>query len=673
MSKDFEKVHTRQQYIALVEEMIGHDRHYYDECMPQISDFEYDQKMHELLRVEKEHPDWVLPHSPAQRISEGPTKGFVQREHIVPMRSLANTYSEKELSDFVSRVSRLLEKKSVEFCCELKMDGTAISLTYQKGRLVHALTRGNGRMGDDVTENIKTIQSVPLQLKGPHIPDCMEVRGEVHLPLSTFRDLNASREEEGLEPFANPRNAAAGSLKLLDFREVAKRKLHLICYAIAEGGSPASTQYETLRFLKEWGFPVQHSEHVALAQNLKEIWSFIEKIHRLRPDLPFEIDGVVVKVNDLKYHDILGSAGKTPRYAVAYKFAPEEALTRVNDITVQVGRSGVLTPVAELEKVHLAGSMISRATLHNADEVERKDIRVGDMVAIEKGGDVIPKVTRVDFAKRPKDSKPWKTPSHCPVCKTPVVRREGEAAVRCPNDQCFGQRLRRIIYFAGKNAMDIEHFGEKVALLLAEKGLVSHVSDIYLLDEEKLSELEGFKEKSIRNLLDSIEKSKKCPLSRFIMGLGVKYVGSETAELLAEHVHDLDHLLHIQIDELLKIEGIGEKTAKAIAEYFRDPGHLEEIRLLLRHGVEPQKTPKKSISGHAFFDKTFVLTGTLEHYTRDDAAKLIKERGGHVSGSVSKQTDFILAGSDPGSKFDKAQKLGIPVLSEDEFMKMLGS
>lgn len=671
MSKDDFKVHTKHEYIKLVEEMIEHDKRYYDECQPVISDYEYDQKMHELFRVEKEHPDWILPQSPSQRVSEGPTKGFVQRAHLVPMQSLANTYSKDELIDFVNRVHKLLEKKTVEFCCELKMDGTAISLTYKNGHLVHALTRGNGQMGDDVTDNIKTIQTVPLKLTGPNVPEIMEVRGEVHLLLSTFRALNAQREEEGVEPFANPRNAAAGSLKLLDSREVAKRKLNLVCYAIAEGQAKASTQYETLHDLEKWGFPISKPEHIAKVHDIEGIWAFVEKIHRLREGLPFEIDGVVVKVNDLRAHDILGVTGKTPRFAVAYKFAPEEAITRINEIAVQVGRTGVLTPVAELEPVHLAGSVISRATLHNADEVERKDIRVGDWVAIEKGGDVIPKVTRVDLSKRPKMSEPWRMPTHCPVCKTHVIHREGEVAIRCPNPKCVGQRLRKIIYFASKNAMDIEHMGEKVVEQLVEKGLVSRVSDIYLLDEEKLSQLDGFKEKSIRNLLESINRSRNCSLSRLIMGLGIKYVGTETAELLADHVHTLDRLLKVREEDLIKIDGVGEKTAHAIAEYFQDTDHLEEIQLLLRHGVKPHHEAKKKISDHVFSDKKFVLTGSLEQFTRDEAANLIKERGGHVSNSVSKETDYVVVGAEPGSKFEKAQKLGIPILSEEQFKKML--
>ena len=663
-------IHSQQEYIQLVEEMIEHDKHYYDEFKPVISDYEYDQKMHELLRIEKEHPDWALSYSPTRRVSEGPTQGFVQRKHIVPMQSLANTYSKDEIFDFVKRVHKLLEKKEVDFCCELKMDGTAISLCYEKGHLANALTRGNGQVGDDVTENIKTIPSVPLKLKPPY-PDIFEVRGEVHLLLSNFRAMNAQREEEGLEPFANPRNAAAGSLKLLDPKEVARRKLNLVCYAIAEGQSPKATQIETLHYLKELGFPISKSEYFAQASSIDEIWKFVERIHHLRADLPFEIDGVVLKVNDLKSHDILGVTGKTPRYAFAYKFEPEEAITHVNDITVQVGRSGVLTPVAELEPVHLAGSTISRATLHNAEEVARKDIRIGDWVAIEKGGDVIPKVTRVDFHKRPKNAEPWKMPRHCPVCHTQVVKREGEVAIRCPNLKCLGQRVRRLSYFASKQAMDIDHLGERVVEQLVDKGFVTRSSDLYTLDETILSQLEGFKEKSIHNLLESIDRSRKCPLSRFIMGLGIKYVGTETAELLAEYVRDLDHLMHIKEEELLEIEGIGEKTAHAISDYFLDPDHLEEIHLLLKHGVRPQKAAQKFISGHLFSGKTFVLTGTLDHFTRDEAGQLIKERGGHVSGAVSAKTDYVLVGAEPGSKLEKAKKLSITILSEDQFKKML--
>jgi DNA ligase (NAD+) len=660
----------QRQYIELVEELIEHDKHYYDEASPVISDYEYDQKMRQLIDYEKAHPEHILPHSPSQRIGEAATEGFVQREHISPMMSLANTYSSDELADFIKRVYKGLEKKEIFFSCELKMDGTAISLRYEKGRLVRAVTRGNGKMGDDVTANIKTIGSIPLKLSGDP-PDLLEVRGEIYLSLSTFEKLNAQREEEGLEPFANPRNAAAGSLKQLDPREVAKRKLNILCYGVGEGQSPKSTQHETLEFLASSGLPVAKPSQRALCSSLEEIMEFAEKIHKERTKLPFEIDGIVVKVDELKFNQILGSTGKTPRFAVAYKFAPEQAWTRILDITVQVGRSGTLTPVAELEPVFLAGSTIARATLHNQEEVARKDVRIGDCVAIEKGGDVIPKVIKVDFKKRPSSSQPWHMPSQCPACHTSVIHNEGEVAVRCPNPRCMAQRIRRIQYFASKHAMDIEHMGEKVVEQLVERSLISRVSDIYLLTSEDLARLDGFKEKSIHNLLQSIEASKKCPLSRFIMALGIKYVGTETADLLASHARDLDHLLTLSLEELLSIEGIGEKTAQTLVSYFQDPDNLEEIRLLLSHGVSPQRVKKFTISGHPFSNKTFVLTGSLSQFTRDEATHLIKQRGGKVSGSVSKNTDYVLVGEDPGSKYEKAKELQITILSETQFKKML--
>ena len=663
-------VKTQKEYVALVEELILHDKHYYDESKPMISDVEYDRKMRALIDYEKGHPDQIHPDSPAQRVAESPTEGFVQKPHLAPMMSLANTYSEEEVADFLKRVEKLLETKKVDYCCELKMDGTAISLRYKQGKLFHALTRGNGRVGDDVTANIKTIKSVPMKLSGSHFPADFEIRAEVYLSLAAFRAINDAREEEGLETFANPRNAAAGSLKLLDPRETLKRKLNLICYGIAEGKSPVKKQEEVHHLLKKWGLPIAKTEHLSIASDLQDIMKFAGKIEKMRPDLPFEIDGIVIKVNDLPSHDILGATGKTPRSAVAYKFAPEQAHTRILDITVQVGRSGVLTPVAELEPVFLAGSTISRATLHNQDEVARKDIRVGDLVAIEKGGDVIPKVVSVDVKKRPADSKPWHMPKHCPICKTDIVHRPGEVAVRCPNSRCAGQRVRRIIYFASKHAMDIEHMGEKVALQLVEKGLVSRISDVFLLTEKDLAKLDGFKEKSIQNLLDSIEAARKCPLSRFIMGLGVKYVGTETAELLAEEGGDLETLMHMTEEEFNATPGIGDKTAKAIYEFFQDRDNREEIKLLLSHGVRPQKM-KAKISGHLFSGKTFVLTGALQHFTRDEASALIKERGGHTAGSVSKNTDYVLVGDEPGSKYDQAKKLGITILSEEQFKKMV--
>jgi len=658
---------THAEYLRLVDEMIEHDRRYFVEAKPTISDYEYDQKMRALIEYETAHPESVHPNSPSRRLAEAKTEGFEQKPHRVPMYSLGNTYSEDEVAEFVKRVEKLSGKQHVAYVCELKIDGTALSLTYEKGEFVQALTRGNGRVGDDVTANIRTIRTLPLKIA--HAPDLMEIRGEVYMSTETFRELNEEREDEGLEPFANPRNAAAGSLKLLDPKEVAKRKLNLLTYAIAEGNSTVATQHEALDQLQTWGFPI--AKHRARAHNVSEIMAFAHQIEKERKHLPFEIDGIVVKVDDLKLHKVLGHTGKEPRFAFAYKFAPEQAHTRIREITPQVGRTGVITPVAELDPVFLAGSTISRATLHNQEEVARKDIRVGDMVVIEKGGDVIPKVVSVDLNKRPKHSEPWKMPKHCPACGHSLVHREGEVAVRCPSKTCLGQRTRQLINFASKHALDIDHMGERVVEQLVDKKLISRPSDIYLLNAEKLSTLDGFKEKSIQNLLESIDASRKCTLSRFIMALGIPHVGAETAELLAEHFGSIDKLMHAKVEELDAIDGIGEKTAHEVAEFLGHDVHKEEIHLLLKHGVKPTQAAVKKIAGHEFHGKTFVLTGALAHYSREEATALIKERGGHVSSAVSKQTDFVLVGAEPGSKYEKAKKLGIKILDEDEFKKRL--
>ncbi len=664
------KINHKKDYLELVDEIAEHDKLYYDKCKPLISDYEYDLLVKKLEKTEEEHPEWVVSHSPAKRVGESVSKGFKQGKHETQMLSLANTYSEEEIEDFLKRVEKLLGKKDITYCLELKMDGTAVSLRYEKGHLVRALTRGNGKIGDDVTANIKTIKSVPLKLSGK-APEVLEVRGEVFLGTQTFQELNSQREEEGEAVWANPRNAAAGSLKLLDSREVAKRKLEIVCYGIARAEKYTHSQYELHRFLKKLGIPIGSLEHLAKAHDLKGILAFAKKIQAKREKLPFEIDGIVIKVDDLNLHERLGVTGKSPRFAVAYKFAPEQVYTKINDITVQVGRTGVLTPVAELEPAKLAGSTISRATLHNRDEIKRKDIRIGDTVLIEKGGDVIPKVVSVDLKKRPHGSHAWRMPNHCPVCKTKVVHVEGEVAVRCPNHKCSGRKHRNLAFFASKVAMDIDHLGIKVVEKLIEHNLISRPSDIYALDEKMLSQIEGFKKKSIENLLSSIEKSKDCTLSRFILALEIKYVGAETAELLAEEFGDLKTIQKLEEEDLLKVEGIGEKAAAAIVEYFKDQANLAEIQRLLDRGVKPKSEKKKKIAGHKFEDKTFVLTGALKDYSRTEAAALIKERGGKTAGSVSKKTDFVLLGGDPGSKYDKAQELGIEILSEAEFKRML--
>lgn len=662
---------NKHEYDKLCEEIWKHNRLYYVDSAPIVSDKEFDHLLKKLEVIEKDHPEWVTPSSPTQRVGETLTHGFKSVKHDTPMLSLANTYSRDEVDDFINRLHKVLGHKDLSYSCELKMDGIAVSIRYENGFLVRGLTRGDGKSGDDITGNIKTIQALPLQLYGKNLPEILEVRGEVFMPHSAFLKQNEEKTKQGEQLWANPRNAAAGSLKLLDPKEAAERGLSLVCYGIADESTvDIKTQTQVHEYLAHLGLPILKLR--AHCTNLDQIWAFTEKVAKERPQLPFDIDGVVVKLDNLKEQKKAGTTAKNPRWAVAYKFAAEQAVTHILDITVQVGRTGVLTPVAELEPVTVAGSTIARATLHNEDEIRRKDIRIGDAVVIEKGGDVIPKVVSVDLAMRPEKSKPWHMPATCPSCHTPVERVEGEVAVRCPNQlKCPEQQMGRIIYFVGKEAMDIDHMGEKVIEQLFLKKYISKPSDIYSLTAKELSNLEGFKDKSIQNVLTSIDNSRTVTLSRFIMALSIKYVGVNTAELLAERAGTLQGLIDLTFDELLEIDGVGEKVAEAVVEFFHEPRNIDEINRLLELGVKPQSVKTKKIAGHAFADKIFVLTGTLEDFSRDDASKLIKERGGKVTSSVSKNTDYVLAGAEAGSKLDKAEKLGIKVLTEDQFKKML--
>lgn len=661
---------TYEQYQKLCDEIWYHNRRYFVDQAPEISDEAFDKLMYKLLEVEKKHPDWVSPSSPSQRVGEALTAGFKTVKHATPMLSLANTYSMEEVEDFIKRVQKWAGHEKMAFCCELKMDGIAITALYQNGEFIRGATRGDGKKGDDITSNMRTIQALPLKLSGKEIPSFLEVRGEVFMPHKEFERLNQERKRAEEELWANPRNAAAGSLKLLDPHEVAKRGLAIVFYAVApESSVDLDSQYASHEYLQSLGLPVLKNK--TLCQSSKEIMEFADHIRIIRPKLPYDIDGVVVKVDDLHQQMRLGATAKNPRWAVAYKFAAEQAATKILDITVQVGRTGILTPVAELEPVFLAGSTIARATLHNEDEVRRKDIRVHDHVIIEKGGDVIPKVVEVIKEQRPAHTKPWHMPSHCPVCQTPVVRIEGEVAVRCPNLQCPEQHLRRLIYFSSKAGMDIENLGEKVMEQLFTKGFVKAPADIYSLTPAEVSQLDGFKDKSIRNLLESIEKSKEVPLAKFIMALGIKYVGSGTAELLADKAGSMEALMNMTSTQLLEIEGIGDKIASSVVEYFADEKHRFAIERLLTAGVKPIQAKVAIFENHPFNHKNFVLTGSLEKFSRMQAASLIKERGGKVTDSVSKNTHFVVAGTDPGSKLDKAKTLGVQVLSEDEFFAML--
>ena len=661
---------THAQYLNFIEEINTHDRLYFLEAKPVISDYEYDQLVKKVEAIEKMHPEWIDPLSPTQRLTDQPSKGFSQVKHKTAMLSLSNTYSQEEVEDFIKRMQKWLGSQELQFCAELKMDGIAVTVRYEKGRLLQALTRGDGKVGDDITANIKAIRSVPLCIK---TKESLEVRGEVFMLHGIFQKLNQSKLAIGDELWANPRNAAAGSLKLLNAKEVEKRSLSAVFYAFAnEAETPCTTQYACHHYLKSLGLPSFSDAYVKRCHTVEEIMDFAKQIEKQRHQLPFDIDGIVVKVDRLKDHAELGVTGKSPRWAVAYKFAPEQAETKIMDITIQVGRTGVLTPVAELQPVLLAGSTIARATLHNQEEIERKDIRIGDYVVIEKGGDVIPKVVQVNLKKRAESLQVWRMPQNCPSCGSEVVHYEGEVAVRCPNTKnCPEQVLRKIFFFASKDAMNIDHLGDKVIKQLVRKKIIRSIADLYRLTKEDLSQLEGFKEKSIQNLLKSIDASRKVSLARFILALGIKYVGEGAAELLAQTAKTIHRLSEMRFEELQKIQGIGEKTAIAVVEYFKDPLHLQEIEALLKAGVEPQSTQTIRIENHAFASKTFVLTGSLKDYSRADAALLIKERGGRVTNSVSRNTDYLLIGDDPGSKLAKAQEYKVAILNEQEFKNLL--
>lgn len=651
---------TRNDYLALCEQIWAHNRAYYIDAKPVISDFAYDQLLKQVEALEKQHPDWISPSSPTQRVCEMPSTEFKTVAHSQPMLSLANTYDAEELADFMMRVEKGVGHGELSYICELKMDGAALSLVYEKGELVRAVTRGNGQEGDDVTQNVRTIANLPLRLSEPISCD---VRGEVYMSHAQLATLNTQREEAGLEPFANCRNAAAGSLKLLDSREAAKRGLSVLCYGLVQTELP--TQEAVLAELKKWGLPTQ--SFVRKVTAIDELLAYIEEARQLRAKLPYDIDGIVVKLDNLKLQKKLGATGKIPRFATSYKFAPEQARTEVLGITVQVGRTGVLTPVAELTPVLLAGSTISRATLHNEQEVARLDVRLHDEVLIEKGGDVIPKVVAVLPSAHRKAV--WRMPEHCPECSTQVVREAGLIAVRCPNKLCPAQSLGRLCHFVSKSALDIEHLGPAILEQLVQKGFAKTPADLYDLSAEQLMQLEGFKEKSTQNVLASLQKSKSTSLSRLLVGLGIPHIGVNTADLLARKFGSLQALQEATPEALLAVEGVGEIVASSIQTFFASSANQDEIRRLLSH-ITP--TVDAILEEKPFFaGKTFVLTGTLESLSRPQASSLIKERGGKVSSSVSKKTDYVLAGSEAGSKLEDAIRLGVRVLTEEEFRAQL--
>ena len=671
--EDKEKI--RQEMERLRQEIRRHDYLYYVLAQPEISDYEYDMLLKRLEELEQQYPEFITPDSPTQRVAGEPTKEFPVVRHRKPMLSLANTYNEEEVRDFDRRVRTLLRPgETYEYVCELKIDGVAMSLIYENGVLVRGATRGDGEQGDDVTNNIKTIRSIPLKIESdkPYLLN-IEVRGEVFFHREALDKLNEERIANGEPPFANPRNAAAGSLKLQDPREVARRPLRMFCYYLDPlvADHPIQAQYECLKLLEELKFPV--NRHHKLCRNIDEVIAFWRQWQKKKDTLPYDIDGVVVKVNRLEQQTRLGATAKSPRWAIAFKFPTEQAMTQLVDIQWQVGRTGIVTPVAHLRPVQLLGTTVSRASLHNVDEIRRLDVRIGDYVVLEKGGEIIPKIIRVVKEKRSPEAQPYQPPTTCPACGSPLVRYEGEVALVCENVRCPAQVARRIEHFASRRAMDIEGLGEKVVELLLKNQLINDYGDLYYLKAQDIAILERMGEKSAQNLLQAIEASKRRALDKVIFALGIRYVGEGAARLFAEHFKSLDKLMGASVEELAQIPGIGWKTAKSVFDFFRREANLKVIEKLRQAGVTFKMAEEKPVAmDNRFFQKTFVFTGTLSRYSREQASRLIEERGGMVSNSVSRKTDYVVVGTDPGSKLQKAQRLGVRILTEEEFYQMLG-
>jgi DNA ligase (NAD+) len=660
---------ARARIETLRRDIEEHNRRYYEEAAPTISDREYDQLYRELAELEKKYPQFAREDSPTRRVGGQPLKQFAQVTHRVPMLSLDNTYSVEELTEFYARITRLLPREKIPVVIEPKVDGVAVSLLYENGEVRYAATRGDGTVGDDITRNILTIHSVPRRLKGK-APAVFEVRGEVFMDKRGFEKMNADRVEQGLPAFANPRNATAGSLKQLDPALVAKRPLGIIFYGTgAIEGVKLEKHSDLFPLLKRFGLP--HSERIWSASSTDAIVAAIHELDKVRHDFRYQTDGAVVKVDSFAQRERLGFTSKSPRWAIAFKYEAERVETKLRDILVQVGRTGVLTPVAALDPVLVSGSTVSRATLHNEEEIARKDIRIGDTVIIEKAGEVIPAVVEVRKDLRSGSEKKFRMPIKCPECGSVVVKDAEQVAVRCVNAQCPAQVRRRIEHFASRGAMDIEGLGEMMVTQLVKAGLVRDVAEIYTLDAAKLSQLERTGEKSIRNLLDAIGRSKTRPLWRLIFGLGILHVGETSSRELAAHFQSIDALMNAAAAELQRIPDVGEVVGASIHQFFQEPHNRELITRLKKAGVKPTVEPRKK-SDSAIAGTTWVITGTLSQ-PRDEIAEIIISRGGKVSGSVSKKTSYLLAGEEAGSKLEKAKKLGVKIIDEKEFRRMLSS
>lgn len=679
----FEK--ARDLVDQLTKELNEHNFRYYVLAQPLISDYDFDMKMKQLEQLEKQYPDLAFSDSPTQRVGGAITKEFKQVRHEYPMLSLGNTYSEQEIIDFVTRVKKLIPEK-VEYVCELKYDGVAIGLRYENGRLVSGITRGDGEQGDDVTTNIKTIRSIPLRLRADGYPEKFEIRGEVMMTRDVFDQINEERVEIGEQPFANPRNAAAGSLKMQDSAEVAKRSLDCFLYYLVGDRLPINNHYDSLRECRRWGFKIPN--YIAKCSSVEDIFDFIQYWNTARRDLNFDIDGVVIKVNSYEQQQALGFTAKSPRWAIAYKFEAESAATELLSIDYQVGRTGAITPVANLAPVALAGTTVKRASLHNADIIEKLDIRVGDVVFVEKGGDIIPKITGVDFNKRPKSSQTTEFIRQCPECGATLIRNEGEAAHYCPNDSgCPPQIKGRLEHFISRKAMNIESLGEGRIEILYENDLVKSISDFYYLSNESLLGLEkifpadgekkerrvSFREKTVENIMTGIENSKQVPFQRVLYALGIRYVGETVARKLAVHFGNIDALIMANIETLTSVPEIGERIAGSITDYFSKPENIRIIAKLKDAGIQMKTIQaEEPIADGKLVGLSFVVSGVFQNFSREGIKQVISEQGGRVLSAVSANTSFLVAGDKMGpAKIQRAEAIGVKIISEDEFMEMI--
>jgi DNA ligase (NAD+) len=662
---------TLQTIQTLREELNLHNHNYYVLDKPTLSDYEFDMKLKELQDLENKHPEFFDANSPTQRVGGTVTKNFETIAHEYRMYSLDNSYSKEDLADWENRIQKVLGNVPLEYTCELKYDGASISITYENGMLKRAVTRGDGFQGDDVTNNIKTIKSIPLQLKGNY-PEQFAIRGEIILPFAGFEKMNQELIEIGETPYSNPRNTASGSLKLQDSAEVAKRPLDCLLYFLIGPNLPFKTQFEGLEVARNWGFKAP--TEAKLAKNLEEVFQFIEYWDVHRHELPYETDGVVIKVNDFRHQEELGYTAKSPRWAIAYKFKSEQVSTRLNSITYQVGRTGAITPVANLEPVQLAGTIVKRASLHNADQIEKLDIRVNDTVFVEKGGEIIPKIIAVDLSKRPDNSEPTQYITHCPECNTELVRSEGEANHYCPNFYgCPPQIIGRIQHYISRKAMDIEGLGGETVALLFNNGLVHNYADLYELTVEQILPLERMAQKSAENLVKGVENSKNIPFESVLFALGIRFVGETVAKKLAKHYKNIDALQQATLMDLILVDEIGERIAQSVIDFFENNENKIIIERLKSYGVQFEIIEKINPNAtEKFLGKIFVVSGVFSSFSRDELKKAIEDNGGKVGSSISAKTDFVVAGDNMGpAKLEKANKLNVSIISEDQFITML--